>query len=596
MMCRGGLVVGESAGAFRAPAEVCPHQLGIRSTSTPRVLIAIGVLALSIAWSVPANIPPLIESDYAYLLTAADRWYAGLGPTTTPPVAPHQPWEWHADWTFLTKWPVGYPAILVALRCLLGVSTVQACHIVAWIAAAAALVGWYLWLRGLAARSVSGPILAAVGAASALTTSFFVNPSTDLILIATLPYVLLLVGRNADGRTPEGRIAASLGFIALAGLISGGLFAVRYASLFVPAGIAAFLGVEWIRRRASLRSLSVYCIAASAPIVTVVLLNRRFAAVASLQSQLNLGDAARTNFSWNTLLTAWSTFTDFGYYAHRPMARWGPIALPLVTLAWVLARKLRAFGRTETDAADTGVKSRLASSVSAALAYRLSAFVLAAGLLMLIVGSTFFRSKFDFVTLERYYLPLRPLYFALFLAPLLWIDRAAIRGILSIALVLAGSWTLNQDWGRDLSRWSAADHPATASGARSHCFEPGATELFGWLKSQNDASLVVFSNFHEFIMREAGIPAVPIPPDPKTLDEWLGRIAQARFIADPRPIFVLNPTNGTRDYWIPDPGTIVQTFDLRPILAPAPLAPYLFVPQPPITSTLRDRRTSIPFG
>jgi hypothetical protein len=124
---------------------------------------------------------------------------------------------------------------------------------------------------------------------------------------------------------------------------------------------------------------------------------------------------------------------------------------------------------------------------------------------------------------------------------------------------------------------------------RSQWFEPGATELFAWLKSQNDGSLVLVSNVHEFIALETGVPAIPIPPDRQALDVWLSRITEARHIAEPRAVFVLNPTNGHRGYWIAAPASIIERFDLRPIPTTDQIAPYLFAPAQSPVSTKYDR-------
>jgi len=98
------------------------------------------------------------------------------------------------------------------------------------------------------------------------------------------------------------------------------------------------------------------------------------------------------------------------------------------------------------------------------------------------------------------------------------------------------------------------------------------------LKGQNDPSLVVISNFHEYITLETMIPALPIPPDWATLDEWLARIRTSRRISAAHPIFVLDPSNKWRSGWIAPPEEIVETFNLRKIEMPDPLGVYVFEP------------------
>ena len=89
-----------------------------------------------------AQIAPLVESDYCYLLMAADRMFDGLGPTAPLPVAPFQPWSWRADWALLTRWPIGYPILIASVRWLFDLSTIAACRWISLVACAAALVGW----------------------------------------------------------------------------------------------------------------------------------------------------------------------------------------------------------------------------------------------------------------------------------------------------------------------------------------------------------------------------------------------------------------------------------------------------------------------
>lgn len=628
-----------------APSLEVPRN-GTRALSCA---LAIGIIAALLGMlAARTPIPPLIESDYCYLLTAAERWHAGLGPTTTPPVAPHQPWEWTADWSVLTKWPLGYPAMLVLLRRIFGWSTLQACQVVACIACAATLVGWFLWLRRVAPRGLCGLLIAAVAASCAMTTGFLVNPSTDLILIAVIPYLLLLVqGRAGAGRGRSFEVQGSRvgecekalerrsdpdqvgtgsaterwsdegSRLILAGLLAGGLFWIRYASLFVPAGIGLFLAFEWVRRRIRIRALMSFAVAAAVPIVALILLNRAFGPSASLAAQLNLGESISPGFSWNTLATAWWMFTDFGYYSHHAELHWLFAILPVAVVGFVgWSRGWKSQPRLRHLDSSPGSHPALKRWAILRLSLRdeagsslissggktgaiLGACVLFAGLGMLVVGSTFFRAKFDFVGLERYYLPLRPLYFALFVAPLACLSGRAARGAMCIVLVVAGSWTLQQEWGRDLDRWAGANRAATPYGQWSRCFEPGATELFAWLKAKDDPALVVLSNFHEFIALETMIPALPIPPDRATLDRWLERIAAARGVPHVEPIFVLDPDNRWRSGWIAPWEEVVREFALIPVDAPRPIGRIVFAMRSTTeneTSTLDARPSSAPLG
>ena len=103
----------------------------------------------------------------------------------------------------------------------------------------------------------------------------------------------------------------------------------------------------------------------------------------------------------------------------------------------------------------------------------------------------------------------------------------------------------------------------TPYGQWAHCLAPGAADLYHWLSEQNCADLIVVSNFHDYIALETKIPALPIPKDVPTLKTWVEGIRRSRHISNPRILFVLDPDNHWRDYWIPPPTEIIQTFGLK---------------------------------
>ena len=151
-------------------------------------LVVFAILALLPSRSA---IPPLVESDYCYQLIAAERMSAGLGPTSLQPVAPLQPWEWQYDWGFLTQWPVGYPLMVWAVRQTTGVGTIAACQWISVAMCALALVGWFTWVKRAVPRGICGTLLSAVAAACSVSAAMLINPSTDAILVAVLPFTLL---------------------------------------------------------------------------------------------------------------------------------------------------------------------------------------------------------------------------------------------------------------------------------------------------------------------------------------------------------------------------------------------------------------------
>lgn len=577
MICRGGIVSGSSSERSASPwfrsmlaPSVTPLdalQQRARPVHWPTALASVALVAILLT-VLPhrAEIAPLIESDYAYLLMAADRLHDGLGPTATPPVAPGQPWNWQGDWAFLTQWPIGYPVMIASARTVFSASTIAACRAISIIACAAALVGWFLWTWRTVPPGLARLLLALAAAASSVSVASLANPSTDVLLVAALPWILLCViqavTRLNHGDQPHADRGATAWLI-VAGLMAGGLCWVRYGSIFIAPAIVAYLLYErFARRRLGLRHIVSFAIAAALPVLAIMSVNRAWGAGASAQAQMNLGQSMGFDFSWTRIAQAWAMFTDLGYYDHRPEAPWLFATWPIAMIAGGLCfRSTRAALRT--------FFSRPAPCLS---------FVVLFALLALLVGSTtVFGDKFDYVALERYYQPVRPLYLLLFATPLLLVPRRVVRFAVCVGLLMACSWTTEQEWSRTYHRWVGADRPTTSYQAWSRCFEPGAEELYAWLIAQDDPSLIVVSNFHEYVALETGLPALPIPPDPATLDTWVEEIGAARGAHDLRVLFVLDPSNKRRDYWIAAPADVVEQFRLeRSMHAPESIAPYVF--------------------
>jgi hypothetical protein len=192
----------------------------------------------------------------------------------------------------------------------------------------------------------------------------------------------------------------------------------------------------------------------------------------------------------------------------------------------------------------------------------LAAVVVFALLAMLLLTTSFFRAKFNYVALDRYYWPIRPLYFTLFLTPLLLIRIPLVRVSMCILAVVGCSWTIRQDWKRTYDRWLAANREATDYGQWAACFTPGAAELYRSLQAAADPGLIIVSNFHEYVALETGLATLPVPPDVPTLERWTTRIATDRGIDNVRVVFLLDSTNRWRDYWIESPERVKQTFGL----------------------------------
>ena len=514
-----------------------------------------------------AAIVPAIQADNNYIYLAADRLYAGLGPTSIRPQAPLQPWEWHGDWSFLTQWPLGYPLLLCAFRLLLRCSTVQAGQAIAIISCAIALVGWFAWARRVTPKGIAGTLLAVAAAGSAVSTAALVNPATDTIIIALLPLVLLLAQPAVCETAAESDVTCRrrryIRIIA-AGLFAGGLCWIRYAAIYVPAGIGVLLAVRWMARRGtSLRQVGAFAFAAAVPLVALVLVNRAFGSPSPLQDQLNLGSRVGFTPDPTVFATIWWQFADLPFYDYHWYSHWAfAVGVPVGVLGILGLR----------PAWRKGLRAQAGSS-----GYALSACVLVAMFAMLAAVSVLFRSKHTYVDIPRYYAAARPLYFLLIAGPLIAVTGRTIRAAACIPLLLCVSWYIQVEWPRPYRRWLAADRPVTDYGRWAWCFEPGGNELYRWLREQNDPHLIVFSNFHDEIAVETWVPACPLPETEDQLARWVRRICDARNIDHSRVLFALDPSNHTRAYYLPPPRDVVTRFGLTPCpSAPESVRPYVF--------------------
>lgn len=592
-------VRGTAPAASDTPSRIQDYA---RRLAIPLAIIA--TFALLAALPHRTQIPPRVSSDYCYQLLAANRLYDGLGLTSLQPVAPLQPWEWQYDWGFLTQWPAGYSLLIWGVRRVTGASALEALRWISVASCALALVGWFVWVKRISPPGLAGTMLAAVAAGCSMTVSFLIDPTTDAVVVALLPYALLLtctatfdrsetsqkpcvdeepgVNRHDAGSARRSDSRAILG-LATAGVLAGGLFWIRYASVFIPLGIGVFLLIEWIGRRLHARDVFTFAIAAAVPMVILLAVNRTFAQ-GSAQAQMNLGSGIGFHFEPAMLATAWWNFTALGFYDYHRFARWIFALWPVVILVgmalwrWKQTSKNSLPRRLDdrTGAPGTVAYAR-GSDLDPRQGWRLSLCVVGALFVMLIGATTVFGDKFDYVALERYYRPVRPLYFVLFAMPVLWFSadenwlrRRIIRITACAILLIACSWLVGYEWPRPYQRWLAAEREATPSGYWARCFTPEATKLYGWLKDEASRELIVVSNFHEFVALETGLSTLPIPKDRATLDDWVARIATARGITSPRVVFVLDRDIKWREYWIPATKNIIAKFENgRPARTPA---------------------------
>lgn len=541
-----------------------------------RVLRAV-VIAIVLTWCLMQTphqraIAPLVESDYAYQLIAADRLNAGDGLTSLQPVAPNQPWDWQYDWGYLTQWPAAYPLLICAVRTICGGTSLKAAHLMSAAACAFALVGWFMLVLQVVPAGVARYALAAVAAGLSVKAATLINPATDAIVMATLPWLLISVVRtvtSGESTSPHaaGQARTAWWQMALIGLAAGLLCWIRYAAIFIPVGIGVFVALDamWTRQR-TWRNVLVYAMASLTPIVGLILTNRALAPSSSLQSQLNLGAGVSFDFSWGLLTAAWMNLTDLGWYAYHPVVHQVLACWPvLLGIVWLLVPGVRRAMREPRN------RTTLL----------LCATVVGTLFVMLVAATALFGGKYDYANLPRYYAPGRVLFCIVCLAPLaLWPSRV-VRLATCGALALAFLWTVQVVWSRPLQRWHEADRPQTSYGEWSRPFEPGASDLYAWLRAHTDPSLIVVSNFHEYVTLETGVPALPIPPDRATLDRWTDDIARARGIKRPTTLFVLDPDNRWRDYWIPAPERIIESLQLHPAgFANGAAGAYLFAPGP----------------
>lgn len=516
-----------------------------------------------LAWlPVRRLIPPLIESDYCYLLLAAQRFLAGEGLTSLQPVAPFQPWTPAYEWGFLTQWPVGYSILVAAASRLFGCTLIEACEVISVLGSAAGFVGWFTLLHRSTPNGITGIILALLGATTGLSAALLVNPSTDLILIAILPFALLLTleGLPRNGES-QGRM---IPFIA-AGVLAGVVVWFRYAGIFVPLAVGSFLIAEWARKRIPVSFILGFSIPGTMFIAGLVLVNTLFGPTKSASETFNLGSSLGFEFSPSMLWRAWWTFTDLGFYSHRPVVHYVFALLPLALIPALLSKSAR---QSFVD-------------LFATAPIRL-AFCTVVMLLGLVIWATIlFRGKFEYIGLDRYYLPVRPLFVLLVVAPILLIPRRVVRAGLSCVLLMLLSWTVFQDWAPTLVRWSSAHRAATATGSWSRIFEPNSEVLYNWVQVRGkDPSVLILSNFHEFVAFETGIGTMPLPHSKDELCEFIRRTQEIRRVTRVKPVFVLHPENLWRNHWLPDVDSLKEALGLVPLpAANTELRPYLFIPE-----------------
>lgn len=393
--------------------------------------------------------------------------------------------------------------------------------------------------------------VAAVAAGCAVSTSLLLNPSTDLLIVAALPYVLLIaadaiaVQQSADSHHARGRGWVQL---LMGGVLAGSLFWFRYASVFVPVAVLIYL-LLWSRARVRhiVGQVIPFALGAIVPMASLLIINRINAPGRSLQEQLNLGKTVSWDLSVSLVGTAWWRFTDLGFYDYHAVSHWILACWPGLLFMVVILYK----------------PSRVALwNFLKSPGIALSAVTLVVLLVMLVGATGLFGGKYQYVGLDRYYVSGRPFYFVLFVGPLFLIRGRMIKAMLAVVMLVACSWIVQQEWTRPYKRWLAADREVTRYGQWAQSFSPGASDLYTRLALETSDDLIVVSNFHDYISLETGIPAIPVPKSPEILDSWIEAIVQARALDRWRVLFVLDPDTRWRDYFLKPMDQVVDTFGL----------------------------------
>ncbi|HNO76918.1 MAG TPA: hypothetical protein PKN33_02570 [Phycisphaerae bacterium] len=558
------------------------HRLRLPIVWTVALVVVVAGL-----WFMPgrASIAPRIEQDNAYIYLAVDRLCDGHGLTSIPPKAPFQPWQWHGDWAVLTQWPAGYPLLIAAARMLLGTTTAQAAIALNVFFCGIALVAWFALVRACLPRGLAAWMLALVASASSVSMELLIHPSSDTILVAMVPVVLLLAIKllRCESVKPAGDGSESIasldvkasGYFIL-GIVAGSLVWIRYAAVFVPAAIGAFLLFDWLMmHRRTLRDVALFAMSAGLPMIALVAFNRILGDGVSTQEQFNLGNRFGFDFSTSMIATAWTHWTSQTLYAYRPEAKWLFVAgLPIAALVGPM---LFSNSRSRLLALFKNQRMQLAVMFVVAL------------VTVLVTASTLFKGKFHYVGLARYYEPIKPIYFLMFVGPFLVWKHRIVRGSVVVVSLLAVSWFVQQDAMRTRDRWVAADRPFTEYGRWDHRFGPESRELYQWVGKQAAANTVVFSNFHDDIALETGTPVSPAPENAEALRIWLETARKVRNVNHLRAIFVFEFDDDSRDYFQPRPEILISDLGLvRDENAPEGIKKYVFVPDSDLLAGIQN--------
>jgi hypothetical protein len=521
------------------------------------LLIYTTMCAAFAAASVFVPIPLRAQADYCQIFLAVDRLSQDLGPTTIYPKIPE------VDWSFINHWPVGYPLLLWAVKIVGGTNTINGARVVNVAAYALAVMAWTVWFRRCLPRSRTADLLAVTAAVMALSTKYFWSPGTDMVLVALTPVMLLWTDRLMCRRsvTPGDACQPRWWSLALLGLATGGITWLRYTGLFLTLGLTLYFTSCWLWGAGfRFRHLAAFCLGCLAPLALLAITN----ATCAYRMIDETASAFGLHFDWSWAATWWWHFAQLPLFT----SQWRACHLYAWYFPPVLILLLLATRMSRRAAADFFRRPAVQLSLCAV-----------AGMFGLMMIYRIFAGSFFVTAAEpRYLMPVRPFYLLAFVGPLLVIPWQRLRRLLWLPLAACLIWLVQAEWIDAARTWAAEHHSVTAYGRQAVPFQNDPDQLYAWLRRQNAPGLIVFSNFFDDIALETHIAAQPLPETTDELRDRVRRIARARNIDDPRVLFVLNPDNMWRDYYLPVHKAI-RVFDLERAQNPLPaVRRYVFIP------------------
>ncbi len=503
-------------------------------------------------------IPLTISADACQILLAADRLTLGLGPTTIYPKVPE------VDWAFINHWPVGYPLLLWAVSTLAGISALDAAQVINVCAFAVSFLAWAAWFRRCLPASPAAQLLALTGGLLSLDPMYLWEPATDMILVALTPVALLLTERiTRSPRTVTSDRRSGLRFLLL-GVAVGALTWIRYTGLYLTIGVGLFLlCLRFTRHRPRWGVPAAFIVGALMPLLLLAAVNGRLGHSIIDEPASALG----LDFDLGWPLIWWKHFVQLPF-----LRSWWRSPMIFATIIPVIAILIMAA---------TGSTRRAARGFFRHHSVQLSVGAVGGMFALLMLYRIFAQSFFVVEAEPRYLMCVRPFYLVLLAGPLLSIRWRSLRRAVCLALLAGVYWLVQAEW-IDATRLRVADAPATtAYGRAARCFATGPDELYAWLGRNADANSIVFSNFFDEIALESHVPAQPLPAGVDALRDAVRRISIARGCNNPRLLFVLEPDNQWRHYYL-NAWQAIDTFGLeRMNAASAVVRRYVFMPRHP---------------